>query len=183
MKTLAILSSIFLISAFTPSKRTTLSTDEVKLYKLIMKYRKSKGLPSIPLSNALSYVAQTHAKDLTNKNPDKKPKCNMHSWSVNKSWSGCCYTSNHAKASCMWDKPKELTTYPGNGYEIAVRSTILTPEEALQLWKKSTGHNNVIINKDIWKKTQWKSIGIGINGQYATVWFGKEDDPEGPPNK
>lgn len=183
MKILAILATILLISAYTPAQKTTLSTDEITLYKLIIEYRKSKGLPSVPLSNALTFVAQSHAKDLTQNKPDQKPKCNMHSWSANKSWTACCYTSNHAKASCMWDKPRELTTYPGNGYEIAARSTMLTPQEALQLWKKSTGHNNVILNKNIWKKSSWKSIGIGIHGQYAVVWFGKENDPEGPPKK
>lgn len=183
MKTLALLTSLFIITSFTPPKKATLTADEKKLYQLIMQYRKSKKLPSIPLSNALTQVAQTHAQDLAKNNPNKKPKCNMHSWSNSDQWSGCCYTNNHAKASCMWDKPRELTTYPGNGYEIAAQSTILSPQEALNLWKKSTGHNNVIINKDIWKKVQWKSIGIGINGQYATVWFGKEDDPEGPPKQ
>ena len=52
----------------------------------------------------------------------------------------------------MWDKPTELTNYPGAGYEIAVR--LLTTDqtfkikakEALDGWKKSSGHRHVIIN-------------------------------------
>lgn len=41
-----------------------LSAEEKKLYDLMMAYRKSKGLESIPLSAKLTQVAQTHAKDL-----------------------------------------------------------------------------------------------------------------------
>ena len=44
--------------------------------------------------------------------------------------------------------------------------------------KKSKHHNDIIINKDIWKKATWNAIGISIEKDYAVVWFGKSLDPE-----
>jgi uncharacterized protein YkwD len=82
----------------------------------------------------------------------------------------------------MWDKPRELTGYQGDGFEISFWSTYpyATPREAaediLNGWKKSPGHNNLIINNSNWKKVEWKAIGIGIYGEYANVWFGEEED-------
>ena len=87
----------------------------------------------------------------------------------------------------MWDKPRELTNYKGDGFEIAFFSTYkyTTPaafaKDILEGWKKSPGHNNVIINKSIWKKVKWNAIGIGVYGEYADVWFGKEEDSAGEP--
>lgn len=153
-----------------------LTSNEKELYDLIMAYRKSKKLTMIPLSSSLTIVAQTHSKDLAENRPDKG-ECNAHSWSKNGKWTACCYTSDHAKASCMWDKPKELSKYQYPGYEIScVGSGELSPEEALKTWKASKAHNNVIINADIWD-TKWEAIGIGMFGGYATVWFGHYPEP------
>ncbi len=175
----------------TVSKKTIavcLTQGEMDLYNLIMEYRKEKDLPVIPLSASLTFVAQTHCKDnIINKPNDNN--CNLHSWSnKSKSWKACCYTNDHAQASCMWRKPSELTNYTGDGFEIAFtvsRSNDLTytakPEEALNGWKKSKGHNEVIINKGIWKKQEWKSIGIGIYRGFVCVWFGRETDIEPTP--
>jgi len=96
-----------------------LTLEEVKLYDKIMEYRKEKNLPTIPLSQSLTFVAKTHVKDLADHNPNHGNKCNMHSWSNKGDWTSDCYTSDHAQAKCMWDKPRELTTYQGNGYEIS----------------------------------------------------------------
>lgn len=159
-----------------------LTEEEIKLYDKIMEYRKEKGLPVIPLSPSLTFVAKSHVEDLANHSPDRGRKCNMHSWSNQGSWTACCYTSNHAQAKCMWDKPRELTSYSGNGYEISHGSPghpehVVTAESALNGWKNSSGHNNVIINKGIWT-SQWKAIGIGIYKNYAVVWFGKKIDKD-----
>lgn len=156
------------------------SSEEIELYHLINAYRKSKGLPEIALSVSLSYVAQQHALDLMENHPDKRKRCNLHSWSKNGAWTACCYTDDHKKAKCVWKKPSELTNYKGNGYEIAywISTGVNVPEEALQAWKKSRGHNHTMINKNIWKKHQWKAIGVGIVDGYAMVWFGVEIDPE-----
>jgi uncharacterized protein YkwD len=154
-----------------------LNTEEKKLYDIIMQYRKGKGLANIPLSSSLTFVAQTHVKDLQTSELVNSV-CNLHSWSSNGNWTSCCYTGDHAKASCMWNKPRELTNYQGNGYEISyvVYGASVNAEEALQCWKKSSGHNAVIINKGIWADSDWKAIGVGISKNYAVVWFGKEHD-------
>ncbi len=155
-----------------------LTDEERKLYNIIMEYRKEKGLPHIPLSKSLTFVAQTHVKDLQTSGLENST-CNMHSWSSNGRWTSCCYTRDHANASCMWNKPRELTIYKGNGYEIAYGSygASASAEGALKGWKGSSGHNNVIINQGIWYD-QWNAIGIGLFKGFAVVWFGKETDNE-----
>lgn len=159
----------------------TLSTEEKKLYDILMQYRKEKGLPAIPLSPSLTTVAQAHVKDLVNNKPDNA-NCNAHSWSAKGKWTPCCYTPNHAESKCMWSKPKELTKYTGNGYEIACGSNVccadfvMSAEYALKSWKASKGHNSVIINEGMWKTDKWNAIGIGIYKSFAVVWFGKETD-------
>lgn len=163
-----------------------LTPAEKQLYRLVNEYRKQKGLPVVRLSASLCYVARTHAKDQTDNFRDGK-KCNMHSWSDKGKWSACCYTPDHKKAQCMWDKPRELTNYQGDGYEISFWTTFPydSPEafakDVLEGWKKSPGHNDVIINRNTWKKVTWKSMGVGIFGEYANVWFGKEEDSAGEP--
>lgn len=154
-----------------------LSAEELKLYNLITEYRKDKGLPKISLSKSLTFVAQTHVKDLQTKGLVNET-CNLHSWSSNGSWTSCCYTSDHAKALCMWGKPRELTSYKGDGYEISYGSYGMSAsaEDALNSWKGSSGHNAVIINQGIWSDNYWKAIGIGISNGYAVVWFGTELD-------
>ncbi len=170
------------------SKTAQLSPEEAKLYDLLMLYRKENGLKSIPLSNALTTVAQTHCKDLVNNKPDIRKECNAHSWSDKGEWTSCCYTPDHKQATCMWNKPKELTRYAGNGFEIACGDSdprfdrfVMTADYALKSWQESAGHNNVILNLAGWKNSEWKAIGIGIQGGFATVWFGKLVDEEGEP--
>lgn len=153
-----------------------LNRDEKKLYELMMDYRKSKGQAVIPISKSLTIVAQTHAQDLVVNNPIKND-CNMHSWSAKGNWKALCYTANHANAEGMWNKPRELTNYQGNGYEIAYwHSAAATAFDALASWKTSAGHNALIINNGIWKTSKWNAIGIGIYKNYAVVWFGEEAD-------
>jgi len=162
------------------AENVTPTAEEIKLYTLIMRYRAGRGLASIPFSPSLTHVAQTHARDLTENKP-AEGKCNMHSWSSKGPWTACCYTGDHARASCMWDKPRELTNYPGNGYEIShgMWGAVITAEGALRGWQGSPGHNAVILNEGMWSRTPWKAVGIGIYGNYAVVWFGNEEDPAG----
>lgn len=143
------------------------------LYDRIMAYRATAGLPSIPASEDLTRVAQSHVWDSYTNNP-AQGNCNLHSWSNTPPWTGCCYTPDHAAAQCMWDKPREISSYSGNGYEISARSSgTLTPESALSLWQGSPGHNNVIMNRAPWTQP-WGAIGVAIDGGYAHVWFGRE---------
>jgi hypothetical protein len=72
-----------------------------------------------------------------------------------------------------------LTSYKGNGFEIASgQSKGANALDAINSWKKSSGHNVVMINLGMWKNVKWKAIGIGIYGKYAVVWFGKESDTD-----
>jgi len=161
-----------------------LSEEEKKLYDLIMQYRKSKKLKSIPLSAKLTKTAQTHAHDLADNYVfEEGGKCNPHSWSDKGNWTSCCYTSDHKQSQCMWDKPKEIAGYNSPGYEIAYFSTAgASAAEGLEGWKKSPGHNPVIVNLGTWQKVEWKAIGIGMYKEYGVVWFGEIEDEEKPKN-
>jgi hypothetical protein len=164
-----------------PKANVTLSGDEFTLYNLIMEYRKANNKPVIPLSKALTYVAQTHAGDLTN-NYRLNEKCNLHSWSKKGNWSPCCYTKDHANAECSWNKPAELTTYAGSGFEVAYfdyRPAI--PAKVLEKWKKNPTNNEIILTSGNWEKVTWNAVGIGMFGNYATVWFGKLPDNDSEP--
>lgn len=179
MKQFAFLAFAFILfTSFSTPEEICLKPEEAKLYELLMKYRKQKNLPTIPLSYSLTKVAKMHTYDLYTNNPETA-KCNMHSWSKMGSWTACCYTSNHAQAECMWNKPRELTEYKGDGFEIAARLVgSATAEQAMEGWKKSTGHNQVMINAGTWKRLEWNAVGIGITGKYAVIWFGSETDPD-----
>jgi hypothetical protein len=158
--------------------------EEVKLYNMIMEYRKAHFLPVIPLSKSLTYVAQEHCKDLSanNSNTYMAGTCNMHSWSESSKWGSCCYTPDHRFAKCMWDKPKEMTHYEDSGYEISFgTSSLANATMALQSWQGSAAHNQVILNEGMWKNANWNAIGIGIRNGFATVWFGQSIDKEGSP--
>lgn len=157
-----------------------ISPVEWEICKQINEYRAEKGLAGVPLSGSLTYVAQQHVRDLAENNPSSQ-RCNLHSWSSKGNWSPCCYTEDHKRAACMWNKPAELTNYTANGYEIAYWSNeILDPKsfaaKALRIWKKSPGHNSVIINIQEWRKMEWKAMGVGCYKGYMVVWFGADID-------
>ena len=179
MRLFSIICGFLLFTSFTDYTSSAegnvcLSQEEKKLYDLIMDYRKSKKLKPIPYSPKLTMVAQAHVRDLMdNYDYADRDNCNPHSWSDKGTWSACCYTSDHAKASCMWDKPKEIAGYTGNGFEIAYYSSAeANAQEGLDGWKKSPGHNPLLINSGTWSKLEWKGVGIGIYGNYGVVWFG-----------
>jgi len=179
MRLIATVCGLFLLSSFTSqSDQICLSAEEKKLYDLIMNYRKSKKLKPIPYSAKLTKVAQTHVRDLMeNFDYANRGDCNPHSWSDKGNWSSCCYTADHSTASCMWDKPKEISDYQGNGFEIAYYSSGgANAVEGLDGWKKSPGHNPLLINSGTWSRLEWKGIGIGIYGQYGVVWFSDGED-------
>ena len=165
-----------ILVSFAPVQGQELTQEERALYEQIMAYRAKKNLPTIPLSSSLTIVAKTHVKDLIDNQP-VRGRCNLHSWSDQGNWSRCCYSGNPKSYPCMWDKPRELTSYTGDGYEIAYWSSKgATAKDGLDGWKKSKGHNAVLVNKGIWRQVEWQAIGIAIQGNYAVVWFGKELD-------
>lgn len=80
----------------------------------------------------------------------------------------------------MWDKPREITPYTGNGYEISFGGSggyVATADRALSAWKSSSGHNDVILNRNTWRSTQWQAVGVGLYKGYSVVWFGEPKDP------
>lgn len=159
------------------------SEKEAKLYYMINAYRESLGLPKLSFSKSLTTVARTHVRDSNTYTPENQvdsrgEQGNLHSWSSNGSWTPVVYTSDHKYAGKMWSKPRELTSYTGSGYEISSYSSgVLSPNDALNLWKGSTGHNNVITGRDGWGML--KTMGVAIDGRYAHVWFGSDADPAG----
>lgn len=155
-----------------------LSMEEAKLYKLINEYRDEKNLPAIPFSAKLTQVAQAHVHDLADNYSFKTDnKCNPHSWSKNATWTDCCYTSDHRAAKCMWNKPREIAGYDGNGYEIAYYSSAgANASQGLEGWQKSASHNPLLINSGIWRDIDWQGVGVGIYKEYAVVWFGGVKD-------
>lgn len=158
------------------SEGLTVSPNEKQLFELINTYRTSRGLEAVPLSPALTRVAQVHAKDLMD-NYQQSKRCNMHSWSKEGAWTDCCYKDNHKDPNCMWDKPKEIAGYDSPGYEIAYwHSAAALPEEALEVWKKSPGHHAVLANLPPFNAANWKAMGVGIYKEYAVVWFGEMED-------
>lgn len=170
----------------TGSEYLCISDTEAHLAALVNEYRGSRHLPPIPVSVSLTKVARFHVNDLV-ENFTPGQKCNLHSWSSDPRWSSCCYTPDHKKAACMWDKPRELTSYKGDGYEIAFTSTYRYSskeefiKDALEGWKSSKGHNELLINGGKWKTSNWKAMGIAIKGDYAVIWFGELPDEEGEP--
>jgi len=172
--------SILLSSSWIEPTAVKSTLEENKLLSLINIYRGENKLSSIKSSDKLNLVAQLHASNLQKYYKDLK-RCNLHSWveEKGKPWKTCCYTDNHSNAKCMWEKPMQIAKYKGNGYEIAAYSSdSINAEMALNMWIQSKGHNDVMLNKGIWKKINFKGIGIGISGNYAVVWFGEYEDKE-----
>lgn len=178
MKVIAVLVCLFVVQRVA-AQEVCLSPEEQTLYNLLMAYRKSKKVPVIPYSAKLTRVAQAHVRDLANHfDYENKGGCNPHSWSSSGKWSPCCYTDDHKQASCMWSKPREISGYPADGFEIAFFSSDgAQAAESLEGWKMSPGHNPVMINSGTWKDAKWEAVGIGIYGNYSVVWFGQLPDP------
>ncbi len=172
-----------------PTPGSCLTADEQTLVQLINDYRAQNGLSAIPASKSLCQVAQSHVVDLETNNPDsgtdsRGMACNTHSWSDQGAWTPVCYTNDHQYANGMWDKPEEITNgiYTSPGYEIAYGGSggfVATPQGALNGWKSSQPHNEVLLNKGIWVDNNWRAMGVGLYGSYAVVWFGELTDPQG----
>ena len=142
----------------------------------VNRYRVQNKLPAIPVSPSLSVVAARHVADLE-ANYRRSQTCNMHSWSSKGDWTPCCYTADHARKECMWNKPKEITggVYSATGYEIvAWYSDPITPAQALEIWRGSPAHHAMILNRSQWSDNTWRAMGAASSQHYAAVWFGEE---------
>lgn len=169
-----------------------LNEDELELAALVDDYRKANGRKPIPLSRTLTKVAQWHtvdtayAVDVSGK-WGRNPKCNLHSWfgMPGTTYDSCCYTSDHARAQCMWKKPKELSggRYTSAGFENAAVGHTST-RAAVEAFKSSPAHADVILNRGVWKGAGFKAMGVGVDPIHRSyyLWFGQQADPAGSPS-
>ncbi len=154
------------------SATTGISRDETILFNMINDMRRLNKLSSIPLSSDLCTVAQTHIADLIKWKPQEKG-CSLHSWSGNGKWTSCCNTKDVFGIQCMKSKPREITGYPGDGYELIYwGEDNATPAEAAALWNQVEASADMILSRAKWSGYQWKSIGVGIKSGYAVLWLG-----------
>ena len=158
------------------SRRAAAQSTTGGIAEAINAYRQANGLAAIPVSAELTKVAKAHVADLVANHPEVACNGNLHSWSNTGNWTGGCYDpANQATWPLMWDKPKEIAGYQGNGYEISAWSTpAIDAAQALALWQGSPPHNAVILNGDIWADYPWGAIGGWVADGYACAWFGQE---------
>lgn len=166
-----------------------LNSDEEQLAQLVNEYRAENALPPIPVGQNLTDVAQWHTADLAyasfvSGTFGQDPSCNLHTWYgiPGAPYTTCCYTSDHAQAACMWNKPGEVSggSYSPYGFEIAAWG-YSTVEAALDGWKNSSGHDDVILNNPPWNNYTWRAMGIGVDpiNRWYFVWFADTVDPDG----
>ncbi len=159
-----------------------LNAHEVHLYRLINEYRLAAGLEIIPLSKSLSYVAHVHVRDLYQYRPDLQ-SCNLHSWSDKGAWTPCCYSKDPNRTNCMWNKPRELTGYMGNGQELILWENMqATPLSAFDQWRNFDLTNDMLLSRGRWIQKEWKAMGVALYEGYASVWFGEVADGKGTLN-
>lgn len=187
----SLMSALASVSAAQFQPSGCLSAAEEELLQLINAYRQENALPPVPASTALTAVAQWHVEDTryavdVSGEYGQDGSCNLHTWYGIPAapYSTCCYTSDHAQAACMWNKPDEISagSYTASGYEIAATG-YSSVAAALNGWKNSPGHNNVILNQDIWASQTWAGIGVGVDEtrRWYYVWFSTQTDPQGAP--
>lgn len=159
----------------TPSAMPDAANDALALAAAINEYRESLGLPRVPWSKSLAKVATAHVRDL-NVNKPTSDTCNMHSWSKRGRWTACCYDSSKVAPKCMWTKPQEIARFRAKGYEVAAFATGITPARALELWRNSAQHHDMIANRASWKTSTWRAFAVAIDGDYAVAWFAETAD-------
>lgn len=145
------------------------SAAEKELFRIINEYRASNGLSEVTWSDSLAVVANRRLLDLT-----------RNIKSLTHSWSNCPYNIDDEKTwPCVTDSPRRFKTgYEGDGHEnVFLRiGAAATPADALDAWKKSPMHNNLILNLENWKDVEFEGLGVAISGQYAAIWFGSAPD-------
>lgn len=170
------------VDIYKPNPEDALSLTELRLYHEMMAYRASANLAAIPLSKALTTTAGRHVVDtyynFMAEDRPYEPGANLHSWS------DAPYYSDHSQADNMWSAPERLGTgFLGSGFEISAAG-FADVTAALNGWKASSGHNNVIINGTGWSGLTWESIGIGVidgpEGRVYHVWFSNTADTAVP---
>jgi len=149
-----------------------ITQDETILFNMINDMRRQNKLPSIPLSPDLCKVAHVHIADLIKWKPQDKG-CSLHSWSGSGKWTACCNTKEVFGIQCMKSKPREITGYKGDGYELIYwGEDKATPAEAAELWKQVDASSDMILGRAKWTGYNWTALGVGIKEGYAILWLG-----------
>ena len=155
---------------------TKATQDEIILFNMINDMRRQNKLQPIPLSNDLCIVAHTHIDDLIKWKPQDNG-CSLHSWSSSGHWTACCNSKDPAGIQCMKSKPKEITGYSGNGFELIFwGEDNATPADAADLWRQVDASADMILSRGKWKGYQWKALGVGLKEGYAVLWLGDKPD-------
>jgi len=149
---------------------------EYELFNNINQLRADYGKPKLQLSASLSYVGSMHVNDLQNNSPDTSI-CNLSSWSDKGDWTPCCYTKYLHNPDCMWDKPKELTTYTYRGYELVTKmQDEFNADSIINLWSDSKEVLDMILTRGKYAKKKWICAGVGVSDNYISLWFGQRKD-------
>lgn len=163
------------------SKQVCLNQSELRLAELINDFRKANKKPVLPLSTALSFVAQIHINDLQENRPDTSI-CLTASWSENGTWTACCYNKYIVNQECMWAKPKELTSYPFRGYELSYfQEELINVDSVFKVWMKSEDTKDMLLTAGNHYSKKWETMGVGVGDNYVSVWFGQRADANGKP--
>ncbi|MGM0565497.1 MAG: SPOR domain-containing protein [Bacteroidota bacterium] len=158
---------------------TCIAEEELALANQLNQFRKQNDLNVLPVSTALSYVADVHVKDLY-LHYDPFGDCNLLSWSDSGRWQECCVSGEDYV--CMHSKPDELTQYKGKGYELVYyQNTQVTSGLAFNGWKENASAKSMILQQGKYEDKKWQVIGVALFDGYASVWFGEEPDGEGEP--
>lgn len=166
-----------------PNTGVCLNAEEAALVQLVNNYRVQNGKPALPASRWLVTTGQWHVWDRMSNNA-VGGACNPHSWSAAMPalWQAVCYTDDHAQAAQMWGKPRQISlgSYNGNGFENTADAGVpMTAAQALSQWQGSPAHRDVILNQGSWSGISFGGIGVGIQGNYAVLWFGDRVDSSG----
>jgi len=146
------------------------------LVNAINDYRAQKGLHRVPVDDTLCKVAYYHSWD-QEESVKRYGEWEGHSWLRNSkdgySWKVCDMESD---PNCMGNKPKEFNgAWNSWGYEISTRRVPrMTASIALNNWKGSPDHHDVIINQGNFKDKityKWTKLGAAYNGNSANAWF------------
>lgn len=158
-----------------------ISADDNKLLESINQFLVENGKKDLDYSISLSYVAKLHVNDLLQNHPDTSV-CNLSSWSNKGEWTDCCYQKYVPNQDCMWEKPKELTSFKYRGYEMAFYfEEDFNSDTVMQLLLSSNAAIDMLLTKGDYSKKNWVCMGVALNNKYASIWFAQRADNAGKP--
>lgn len=150
--------------------------------RLVNAWRAENDLPPVQLSPTMTELAAVHARNVDAYWPSAPPQCNEHSWfddllQIERNryqWRSCCYSSVAADALCMANKGRELFNYTGRTFENSARGSALTPSVAVEAWKRSQGHNMLLLSDFM------HVCGAAQSGRLFFLWMGDAPDSTVP---